>query len=95
MRDRKLLDQTLPAKEAGTLVSPSRLFSRSRGGKVKNIVRRAINNGSVVMEWLQSRAIRHRLCSSDEIRAMLRIYLKQLSTLDSFRISEMRPTVTP
>lgn len=49
MRDRKLLDQTLPAKEAGTLVSPSRLLSRSRGGKVKNIVRSAAKDGSVVM----------------------------------------------
>ena len=54
MRDRKLLDQTLPTKEAGTLVSPSRLFSRSRGGKVKNIVRPAVKDGSVVMELLQS-----------------------------------------
>ena len=47
MRDRKLLDQTLPVKEAGTLVSPSRLFSRSCGGKVKNIVRRAVNDIAV------------------------------------------------
>jgi hypothetical protein len=54
MRDRKLLDQTLPAKEAGTLVSPSRPLSRSRGGKVKDIVRPAVNDGSAVMELLQS-----------------------------------------
>ena len=54
MRDRKLLDQTLPVKEAGTLVSPSRPLSRSCGEKVKNIVRSAVNDGSVVMASLQS-----------------------------------------
>ena len=54
MRDRKLLDQTPPVQEAGTLVSLSRLFSRSCGGKVKKIVRPAVNNGPVVMESIQS-----------------------------------------
>jgi len=47
MRDRKLLDQTLPVKEAGTLVSLSRLLSRSCGGKVKKIVRPAVNHIAV------------------------------------------------
>jgi hypothetical protein len=54
MRDRKLLDQTPPVKEAGTLVSLSRLFSRSRGGKVKKILYPTVNDGSVVMKSLQS-----------------------------------------
>ena len=54
MRDRKLLDQTLPLKEAGTLVSPSRPFSRSCGGKVKKIVRLTVDDGSVVMGLFQS-----------------------------------------
>ncbi len=54
MRDRKLLDQTPPLKEAGTLVSLSRLFSRSCGGKVKKIVRPTVNDGSVVMRLRQS-----------------------------------------
>ena len=54
MRDRKLLDQTPPVKEAGTLVSLSRLFSRSCVGKVKKIVRPTVNDGSVVMGLLQS-----------------------------------------
>jgi hypothetical protein len=54
MRDRKLLDQTLPLKEAGTLVSPSWPFSRSCGGKVKKIVRLTVDDGSVVMGLFQS-----------------------------------------
>ena len=37
MRDRKLLDQTLPVRAVGTLVSPSILIIRSGGGKVTKI----------------------------------------------------------
>lgn len=47
MRDRKLLDQTPPVKEAGTLVSLSQLLSRPCGGKVKKIVRPAVNHTAV------------------------------------------------
>jgi len=48
MRDRKLLDQTPPVKEAGTLVSLSRLLSRSCCGKVKKIFTRP---STMVPSW--------------------------------------------
>jgi len=53
MRDRKLLDQTLLAKAAGTLVSPSAQIYIFAAAKSRKLRAQSPANSSVRMWWFQ------------------------------------------